>query len=393
MSTPARTIALSALASGAVSLAVVGITLRVVDPSALSLGAPAHSQDAPLPDGISGEREQTIIETVRQSEPAVVSVIIRKNLPVVERYSGGSRDDLFRFRTPRTQLREIGGGTAFFLTSNGLLMTNKHVVDDESAQYSVLLNDGQTLEATVVARDPVSDIALLKVEGKDFPFVKLSSQEEPVLGQTVIAIGNALGEFRNTVSVGVISGLQRSITAGNPSRGDVEQLHRIIQTDAAINEGNSGGPLFSSNGTVIGMSTAVAAEAENIGFAIPVQDLQRVLTSYQKHGRIVRPYIGIRYAAVTPAMASQNGLDASEGAILVRSDDGRDPAVAPGSPAEKAGLRENDIILTVDGQKIGEAFSVADAILQKEPGDSIDMKIQRDGRTQTLRVTLEEWKS
>jgi serine protease Do len=395
MNTPARTIALSALASGAVYLAVIGTALHFGDLSPFTMSPSAQSQDAPLPDIPSGEREQTIIETVRTAEPAVVSVIVSKNLPVVERYY---EEDLFGIGIPRTRqngtrLREIGGGTAFFVSSDGLLMTNRHVVDDESATYSVLLNDGRTLDAAIVAVDPVSDIALLKVNGKDFPFVKLSAQEEPVLGQTVIAIGNALGEFRNTVSVGVISGLQRSITAGNPARGDAEQLDRIIQTDAAINEGNSGGPLFASDGTVIGMSTAVAAEAENIGFAIPVQDLQRALGSYQKNGRIVRPYIGIRYAPVTPQIAEELKLDKAQGAVIIRGDASGEAAIASGSPASKAGLQENDVILEIDGHAVTERLSVADAIRTKQPGDTIEVKIQRGGRTQTMRVMLEEWKS
>jgi serine protease Do len=397
MNTSTRTVALSAITSGLMSLLILGTGARLLP----SPAAPAESQGPDMLQAALGERERTIIDTVKSSEPAVVSVIISKDLPVLERYyenpsTGNPFFDEF-FNTPRvrqngTQLREVGGGTAFFVSADGLLMTNKHVVDDENAQYSVLLNDGRTLEAKVMGRDPVNDVALLKVEGSNFPFLKLSAQDERRLGQTVIAIGNALGEFRNTVSVGVISGLSRSILAGNPMAGDTEQLNRIIQTDAAINEGNSGGPLVDSSGQVIGMSTAVAQGAQNIGFAIPVKDLKRVLTSYEKYGHIVRPYIGIRYAAITPELAKENHLSITQGALIVRGDTPDQLAVAPGSPADKAGLRENDIILKIDDQGLTEDLSVADIIQEKLPGDTVELLISRQGKEQTVSVRLEEWK-
>ena len=400
MSSHSRTIALSAAASGIVSLAVVsaapslGLTLP-------SIGAPAASQSPIVPAIPSSEQEQGIIEAVRQSEPAVVSVIVSKNLPVLERIyetpeTGNPLFDQF-FQIPRveqrgTELQEIGGGTAFFISADGLLLTNRHVVADENARYSVLLNDGRTLEARVIGRDPTNDIALLKVEGSGFPFLKLSEQAEPVLGQTVIAIGNALAEFRNTVSVGIISGLQRDIVAGNPYRGDVERLSRIIQTDAAINEGNSGGPLLSSQGEVIGMSTAVAQGAQNIGFAIPVQDLRRTVQSYEKHGRIVRPFLGVRYAVITPALVQEKNLDVDEGALVVRGDTPADAAIAPDSPAAKAGLREGDILTHIDGQKLTEKQTVTDIIQGKLPGDTVTIDYVRDDTERETEVTLEEWR-
>jgi serine protease Do len=402
MNPQTRTIILSAAASGIVSLLVVGTALHFGSLAPFAMTAPALSQTAPA--ALSDEeREKTIIGTVQKSEPAVVSVIISKDLPVLQRSTRRSTgnpffDQFFEEDVPSsaggaaTIRREIGGGTAFFVSSDGLLMTNKHVVDDSTAQYTVLLNDGRKLEATVVGRDPLNDIALLKVNGKDFPFLKLSAQKDAVLGQTVIAIGNALGEFRNTVSVGVISGLQRSIMAGNPAAGDSEQLNRILQTDAAINEGNSGGPLLDSSGLVIGMSTAVAADAQNIGFAIPVQDLGRVLAGYQKYGHIVRPYIGVRYTAITPEVAKANNLGLDHGALIIRGDTPQDPAVIPGSPADKAGLRENDIIVQIDGKMLSEDLSVADIVQEKLPGDTLSVVISRQGKEQTLPLTLEEWK-
>lgn len=345
-------------------------------------------------------REQSVVtDVIRRAEPAVVSVIISKDLPVLERTFeevpfGNSP---FRIRIPRTrergtERREVGGGTAFFVSGDGLLMTNKHVVSDEEARYTVLLNDGRTLEADILARDAVNDIALLKVKGTGFPFLDLASQDEPTLGQSVIAIGNALAEFRNTVSVGVISGLQRTITAGNPAAGTVETLSHIIQTDAAINQGNSGGPLLTLRGEVIGMNTAVAAGAQNISFAIPVDELQRVLRSYNRFGRIVRPYIGVRYILVTPALAKEKKLAASDGVLVISGEGESELGIVPGSPAEKAGIKEGDVILEADGQKLTEETMLSGIVQSKAPGETIRLKIVRDGKEQTVTVTLEEWK-
>lgn len=343
------------------------------------------------------EEEQSVINVVKKTEPAVVSVIITKEVPVYERSPQSSYADPFSSlfdqqyaqRKPAgTQKREIGGGTAFFISPDGLLLTNKHVVNDAKAEYAIFLNDGRTLTATVAARDPLNDIALLKVNGKDFPFIAIS-KDEPALGQTAIAIGNALAEFRNTVSKGVISGLGRSITAGDPYAGQMEELSRIIQTDAAINQGNSGGPLLNLRGEVLGMNTAVAGSAQNIAFAIPAEDLIRVLDSYRTYGRIVHPYIGVRYVLITKALQEKNTLAYDYGALVIAGQEG-DPAVLPGSPAAKAGLKENDIILEVDGIKLTEDTSLQALVLQKNPGDTMNLKIARQGREEMIAVKLEE---
>ena len=368
------------------SAVVSGITSFLVSAAVIAPQLSTKSQLAAQTSSVGSVAvplaEGDIVQTVQKSEPAVVSVIISKNLPVIERE--WSFDDFFNREVPSirengTRLMEIGGGTAFFVSSDGLLMTNKHVVSDPSAQYTVLLNDGRKLAATVVGRDPMNDIALLKVDGSGFPFLTLA-ESEPVLGQSVIAIGNALGEFRNTVSVGVVSGLQRDILAGNPAIGQAEHLSRILQTDAAINEGNSGGPLLDRSGAVIGMSTAVATNAQNIGFAIPVMDLTTVLKSYQQYGHIVRPYIGVRYTTVEQGNLVSAGESTTESAVL------------PNSPAAKAGLQANDIITAVDGQPITSEFNLSDAIQRKLPGDTVSLTILRDGKEQTIRVTLTEWK-
>ncbi|MFA6259635.1 MAG: trypsin-like peptidase domain-containing protein [Candidatus Peribacteraceae bacterium] len=345
--------------------------------------------------------ESAIIEAVNTAQDAVVSVIVTKDLPVIEQYYergnpfDGFFDDSFlnpfefqipQYRQKGTEEREVGGGTAFFVTSEGLLLTNKHVVADKEANYTVLLNNGTRQAATVVAQDPVTDIALLQVEGENFPALDLA-QDDLQLGQTVIAIGNALGEFRNTVSVGVISGLKRNVTAGGIG-SPAERLESIIQTDAAINQGNSGGPLLNTEGAVVGMNTAIAAGAQNIGFAIPASDLRRALESYREHGRILRAFLGVRYIPITKTLQERNNLQYDYGVLVVRGDEPEDLAVTPGSPADKAGIAENDIILEVDGQKLTLEHSLASVIRRKAPGDTVKLRIAHRGEEKVISVTL-----
>lgn len=346
------------------------------------------------------EATSDITEVVEKVDPAVVSVIVTKDLPILERYyvNPFGDDDLnpfFNFGVPQyrekgTEEREVGGGTAFFISFDGLLLTNKHVVSDTEAKYTVLLNDETKLEAEVLARDPGNDIAILKVTGDDFPALEIAPEgSELKLGQTVIAVGNALGEFRNTISTGVISGLSRTITAGSAGGRSVEQLDQIIQTDAAINRGNSGGPLVNIAGQVIGMNTAIAASAQNIGFAIHFKDLRRAIKSYEEHGTIVRPFLGIRYMPVTEELKEKNSLPYDYGVLIVRGEDPTDLAIVPGSPADKAGLSENDIILEFDGEKLTLENPLSKMVLNKAPGDEVTMKVFSRGEEKEIKVTLE----
>lgn len=389
--TPLTTILLAAFTALVVSGAVFLGDRLYPAPTASIQTLSSSASVSPLPP-VTTQEETTVVHAVELSEPSVVSVIITKDLPILKRYyeEGPFGLRFPQYRQEGTQPQEIGGGTAFFVSNDGLLMTNRHVVEDSEASYTVLLNDGTRKEATVLARDPTNDIALLHIDGNGFPALHFSD-EKPTLGQTVVAIGNALGEFRNTVSVGVISGLQRSITAGDRT-GTSEQLSSIIQTDAAINPGNSGGPLLTTKGEVIGMNTAVAASAQNIGFAIPVQDLKRVLQSYEQYGRIVRPYIGIRYAPITEEIQKQNNLPYDYGVLVVRGDTATDLAVIPGSPADKAGIAENDIILEADGQKLTLETSLASIVQHKQPGDAVTLKIYHKGAVKDVTVKIEEWK-
>lgn len=374
---------------GGLLVAVIFIGIAIRSPVAVD------NTSAIAPLNVVSSQEELITETVKRAEPAVVSVIITKDLPKLTYRDVVPDNPFFRgftFQVPQqngTERREVGGGTAFFVTKDGLLMTNRHVVSDEKADYTILLNDGTRLPATVVARDTVNDVALLKVQGNNFTALPISRKDDIVLGQTAIAIGNALGEFRNTVSVGAISGLQRSIVASDAGGGS-ERLDQIIQTDAAINSGNSGGPLLSSQGEVIGMNTAVSSVGQNIGFALPARELRSVLESYQKNGRIVRAYMGVRYAPVTPELKAQKNLTVDTGVLVEGEQD--QPGVLPDSPAQKAGIREGDIILEADGRKLGVDVSLQTIILGKAPGDALTVKVLRDGKEMTVTVRLEERK-
>jgi len=353
---------------------------------------------------ITVKEESVIIEAVEKVSPAVVSIIVTKDLPKIEQfyYNPFGDDDFFGdffggqflipgYRQEGTEKKEVGGGSGFIISADGLVVTNKHVVLDEEADYSVLLNDERTFDAQVLARDPVNDLAVLKIKGDNIgnlPTVELGDSSNLKVGQSVIAIGNALGEFRNTVSVGVISGLARSITAGG--RGFAEELTNIIQTDAAINPGNSGGPLLNLAGQVIGINTAVA-QGQSIGFAIPINEVKASIESVKENGRIVRPWLGARYMMLTEEIAKANNFEITEGALIVRGEERTDLAVIPGSPADKAGLVENDIIMEIDGKKLTRENNLAKVISKYKPGDEVELKIWHKGEEKIVKVKLGEF--
>lgn len=348
-------------------------------------------------------REQVIVNIVEKVNPAVVSVVVTKDVPIIERYYedyGGTGNPFFdeffgfgfqqpQYRENGTQEREIGGGSGFFVSADGLVVTNRHVVDDPEANYTILTNDGDQLDAEILAIDPSIDIAILKVEEGDFTYLDFAQSEDVKVGQTAIAIGNALAEFRNSVSVGVVSGLSRSIVAGS-GFGQAESLDNVIQTDTAINPGNSGGPLMNIRGEVIGVNVAVAQGSENIGFALPADIVSRIVESVKENGEIVRPYLGVRYIPVTEGLAERNNLDIDYGSLVQRGETREELAVMPGSPADKAGLRENDIILAVDGKQITLDHSLATILREKEVDQTIELKVFRAGEEITVSVTLEK---
>ena len=288
-----------------------------------------------------------------------------------------------------TQKKTIGGGSGFFITSDGYILTNRHVLDDQQADYTVVTSDGKEYVAKVLARDPVRDVAIIKIDGNNFPVAVLGDSDVLRIGQTVVAIGNSLGEFSNSVSRGIVSGLKRNLSAGS-GFGDSERLTDIIQTDAAINPGNSGGPLLDINGDVIGINVAVAQGAQNVGFALPVNQAKRIIDQVKNGTKISVPYLGVRYVVIDQAVQKEVQLPFDYGVLVLRGTKMTDLAVMPGSPADKAGIVENDIILEINNQKITQNNQLGDMIVKYNVGDVITLKIWHKGDTKDVQVKLEE---
>ena len=373
---------------------------------------------SPVISGEEGEgyiaqnpQEKAIIKIIEETSPAVVSVVISKDVPIFEQYFQDPFKEFEDFLGPTpfeqmipqyrqkgTEKQEIGSGTGVIVSQDGTILTNKHVVLDEKAEYTVFTNDGRKFLAKVLARDPVQDLAVIKIEQEEttdengesilepFPVVKLGNSDNLQMGQTVIAIGNALGEFKNTVSVGVVSGLGRTITASGGNF--VETLEDVIQTDAAINRGNSGGPLLNLKGEVIGINTAMVSNAQSIGFAIPVNKAKRDIEQVKTIGKIVYPFLGVTYLLVNERVKEENNLSVDYGALII-GEQGQS-AVWEDSAAEKAGLKEEDIILELDGEKITQDNSLGKLIMRHNPGDKITLKYLRKGKEKIVEVELGE---
>ncbi len=355
------------------------------------------------------DEETATMRVVDATNGAVVSIAIYKDISSFPQNISLPLDDFFgmnlpfRFEpepvAPRTKtsststVEQVGGGSGFIIQPNGLIVTNRHVVDDEDATYRVVLADGTEYPADVIAKDPVLDVALIKIDAKkDLPTLHLGDSDRLKPGQTVIAIGNALSEFGNTVTRGVVSGIGRRVEAGN-SMGTTEVLDEAIQTDAAINPGNSGGPLLNIAGEVVGVNTAVSVQGQSLGFAIPINSLKKTIESVQKTGRIIRPWLGVRYIPVTPRLAEMNKLSVTYGALVSPGQTIEEVAVIPGSPADKAGIVENDIILSINGKKLDEKDSLAKHISQYNVGEKVTLTILHKGKEKTITLTLEEFKS
>ena len=364
-------------------------------------GMASSGQTINVPD-----EESAVIKAVDKTSPSVVSIIISKDVSKIQNSfqdpfgfdpffdpfgSGNNSGQNGQGGQEGTQRQEIGGGSGFIVSGDGLVATNKHVVSDQSASYTVMTNDGKKFDAKVLAIDPVNDVAILKIDAANLPVLDLGDSANLKIGQTVIAIGNSLGEFRNTVSKGIISGLKRNVTAGS-GLGDSENLSEVIQTDAAINPGNSGGPLLDIMGKVIGVNVAMAQGAQNVGFALPIDIIKKDIDSVKSQGKIVQPYIGVRYVPVTKDIQTQNNLPFDYGALVLRGQKITDFAVAPGSPADKAGIVENDIILEINGTKIDDTHQLSDQIAKFSVGDTITLKIWDKGQEKTVQVKLEERK-
>lgn len=358
------------------------------------LGADSR-EAASMGDSVSTARQrqlarsdsQLYAEIARTVGPSVVSVNI-----VAQSEVGA---DIFGF--PVQSRPQEGAGTGIIISSSGLIVTNRHVVPEGLTDVTVTLSDGTELEdVKVVGRtnnNDSLDVAFLKIEnleGKKLTPARIGDSSKVVVGDIVVAIGNALGQFNNTVTSGIISGYGRSVVASEDgTAATAESLNDLFQTDAAINQGNSGGPLVNIDGQVIGINTAVAGEGQNIGFAIPINDVNGLIKQVLRTGKFERPYLGVRYIRLTPDAAKEYDLDIERGAYVPESADPARSSVLQDGPAAKAGVREKDIITAIDGVKIDERHSLSTLIGQHAVGDRVKLTIVRDGKTITLDATLQ----
>ncbi len=326
------------------------------------------------------DEESLTTKVVEKATPSVVTVSINKDVVkstadmFAQLFGGGQA-------TLETEKIEQDIGTGFIISSDGLIVTNKHVVSDSSAKYKVVIGKDETVEVKNIYRDPTSDLAILKVDKTGLIPVEMGDSDKLKVGQTVIAIGTALGEFRSTVTKGVVSGLGRGITAGSYGVG-TEKLEDVIQTDAAINPGNSGGPLFDSGGQVIGVNVAVSQNGQSIGFALPINLVKSSVDNFRKTGEFDRPYLGVVYQMISKQAALLN--EVPSGAYI--------QTVIKDSPADKAGLKMGDIIIEIEGKKLSEAedTSIAGIVNQKKIGDVLKVKYYRDNKESEIEVKLEK---
>ncbi len=326
---------------------------------------------------VTVEEQSGIIEAVDKLNPSVVSIVSSKE---VYDFWG----DVFE---------QKGGGTGFVITTDGLILTNKHVVSDKSAEYTVITHNGKDFEAKVLSLDPINDLAVIDIQADNLTPVDIGDSDDLKVGQRVIAIGNALGEYQNTVTEGVISAKGRAIIASDET-GQGERLEGVIQTDAAINPGNSGGPLVNIKGQVVGINTAIEQGGQLIGFALPiniVKPIDKFIENIRTRGKIVRPLLGVRYIPITKEFASLNDLDVTEGALVSEGRMG-EAAVIPGSPADLAGIEEGDIVTHINQDKIDEKNSLSSLIQKYQPEEEVEVTLLRGSKEMKVKATLEEMK-
>jgi len=354
-------------------------------------------------------QKSPVVQVVRKISPTVVSITISKDLPKIKKFYVQPFDEFFgpygqpipQFRQEGKQRVKIGGGSGFFVSSEGIILTNRHVIVSPNVDYTVVTADEKEYQAEILARDPINDVAIIKLKntkGKKFPVLELGNSTKVELGQDVVAIGNVLGIFRNTVSTGVVSGLSRSITAHDGLSGQAASLRGLVQTDAAINPGNSGGPLVDLDGKVIAINVAIVMGAQNIGFAIPINNAKKDLQDLKKHGRIIQPFLGVRYIPISKELQESFQerlnlhLPIDYGALIIREPGSGEPAIVPNSPAAKAGLMERDIILEFNKTKITEKNPLQELIHKCKPGDLVEIKILREDKMGMVKLKMEERK-
>ncbi|HUB93037.1 MAG TPA: trypsin-like peptidase domain-containing protein [Verrucomicrobiae bacterium] len=374
-------------------LAFIAIVVLAIGFGGGWLGAAAHHDNGTT--NITEQRvelkgEAAVISQIAQDVgPSVVSVNA-----TTESSTENPLDSLFG--NSSGDQTQGDAGTGIILTSSGLIMTNRHVVPDGTTSVSVTLSDGTVYNnVKVVGRTSDSsslDVAFLQIpdtQGKTLTPVMLGDSSKVNVGDQVVAIGNALGQYQNTVTSGIISGYGRSVQASSDDGSSTENLEDLFQTDAAINPGNSGGPLVDLDGQVIGMNTAVASDSQNIGFAIPINDLTGLISSVEKTGQLQQPYLGVLYVPITSDVVSQYNLSVSQGAYIPTTDqNGGQTTVLSGGPADKAGVQPGDIITKVDGMAIDSTTSITAVIDKHQVGDTVPLTIVRNGKTITINVTL-----
>jgi serine protease Do len=346
-------------------LSAVAVANLVREPASVPTGS---GTETPGTDNVSDVRideSSAVIAAVEQVTPAVVTITA----------SGGGLLGTAE-----------GTGSGVIFDPNGWILTNRHVVED-ATELVVVLNDGREFPGTVYGVDTLTDLAIVKLDATDLPAAPIGSSSDLEPGQLAIAIGNPLG-YENTVTTGVVSGLGRQIQASDATQTSAETLNNLIQTDAAINPGNSGGPLVNSAGQVIGVNTAVSTSAQGVGFAIPIDVAKPIMQQALDGQPLVRPWIGVYYVAIDPALAADQDLPVDHGALIARTDGGE--AIFPGSPAETAGLQAGDIIVGINGEQIDAATELSMLILPHSPGDTITLRVLRDNSVREVEVTLGE---
>lgn len=322
--------------------------------------------------------ENVIIDVVDKVSPSVVTVGISQPRRAGDIFNFNPFDPSDQGQRGSGQPIEQDIGSGFVISSDGLIVTNKHVVSVTNVKYRVILKDNKSYDVIKTYRDPDNDLAILKIDAVGLTPIELGDSDKIKVGQMAIAIGTALGEFRNTVTTGVISGVGRGITAGGPFDGGAEKLDNVIQTDAAINPGNSGGPLLNSAGQVIGVNTAVSADGQGIGFALPINVVKDAVNTFNTTGQFNRPFMGVEYRMVTRQIAVLNEIP--EGAYIM--------SVVEGSPAERAGIEAEDIITKIGGEKVTESNDLARIIGKKKAGDTVSITVWREEKDMNLSVTL-----
>ena len=338
-------------------------------------------------DKLKLDEQDATIQAIKKTMPSVVSIVVYNEEPVVEMINGTSQ-------TVQKKINK-GQGTGFIISADGLILTNKHVVNaanDKTGEYNVILSNKKEYTAKLIGKDPLHDLAVLKISETKLPYLEMGSSTNSPIGLTVMAIGNVLGRYNNSVTKGIISGLGRTVVASDPMTGGLVSLDNVLQTDAEINEGNSGGPLINLEGKVVGINVAVDKSGTGLGFAIPIDDARSVVDSVRKTGRIIRVRLGVRYQMIDSTFAAEKLLPKTYGAYITKDDAGGE-AIVPDSPAAKAGLEAGDIILEINAVKLDGSSSLLSVIQRYKPGDKIGLKIQRGSQTLTKVVVLDEFKA